>query len=194
MLSRITILWIVYSTVVGFVLGASLFSSTTPLRQSNVTPSVNGGAKNVVSEITAPNSADDKIADYTWWLAAFTCALVVVSAVQINFLIRTDETARISANAAQKSADLAERALVTSRRAWLSIDDFKIISPTELTEQGARIRVKFTVKNLGDTPATRFWFNATHWLHALGEPYMAARDQFIATMRKQVTIGLPGPP
>jgi len=58
-------------------------------------------------KIAMPNSAEDRIADYTWWLSAFTLALVVVSAVQIRFLIRADKTARIAAEAAVKSASAA---------------------------------------------------------------------------------------
>jgi len=57
--------------------------------------------------ITPPESAEERIADYTWWLSCFTLALVVISTFQISFLIRADKTARITADAAKLSAEAA---------------------------------------------------------------------------------------
>ena len=51
-----------------------------------------------------PESADERIADYTWWLAAFTASLVAVSLFQGWFLIRADTTARTAADAALATA------------------------------------------------------------------------------------------
>lgn len=54
----------------------------------------------------------DPIAAYTGALAVFSGALVLVSAVQIYFLNRSDKTARLTAEAAKRSADafaIAER-------------------------------------------------------------------------------------
>lgn len=47
-------------------------------------------------------SPEQRLADYTLWLERFTAALVIVSAVQILFLIRSDSTARTAANAAKE--------------------------------------------------------------------------------------------
>jgi hypothetical protein len=107
MLNRTAILWIVYAAIIGFVGGASLFSPQTPPAQQHAVSSSNKATKPNGANLTSPKSADDRIADSTWWVAAFTCALVVISAVQINFLLRADQTARISADAAKRSADAA---------------------------------------------------------------------------------------
>jgi ABC-type Fe3+ transport system permease subunit len=58
-------------------------------------------------------SSNDKITNYTWWLAVLTGALAVVSAIQIGFLIRADNTSRIIANATKAGTD----ALPTMERA-----------------------------------------------------------------------------
>jgi hypothetical protein len=65
-----------------------------------------------------PESADERIAEYTEWLAFFTAALVVVSTVQIGFLIRADKIAA-------KGADVAERALVEVERPYLFVFGIK---------------------------------------------------------------------
>jgi hypothetical protein len=62
---------------------------------------------------------DERIADYTGWLAALTGALVCASLVQGYFLLRSDTTARMTAKAAAKSADVAEAALTVAERPYL---------------------------------------------------------------------------
>src|ERR1700719_4185712 len=47
---------------------------------------------------------NQRLAEYTWWLAAFTAGLAIVGSAQIAFLFRADKTARISADAAQAAA------------------------------------------------------------------------------------------
>jgi len=95
--------------------------------------------------------------------------------------------------AARHSAAMAGHALVAGRRAWLSIDNLKIIHPTEITEAGARIRVSFTLKNFGQTPAIGVWLNAAHWFYSGPETYVSASEKFIAGMRNVVAAGIFGP-
>ena len=59
------------------------------------------GLADGTGQAVRPESADERIADYTEWLAFFTAALVVVSTVQIGFLIRADKTAKTAADAAR---------------------------------------------------------------------------------------------
>jgi hypothetical protein len=59
--------------------------------------------------VAAPELAEDRIADYTWWLSAFTLALVVISVSQIFFLTRADKTARTAAEAAKAGLIAAAR-------------------------------------------------------------------------------------
>ena len=61
--------------------------------------------KSDAPNIVSPKSAEDRIADYTWWLSAFTLGLAVVSSFQIYFLIRADKTARLMAQTAQRQTE-----------------------------------------------------------------------------------------
>lgn len=126
MLSRTAVLWIVYAAIIGFVLGASLFAPPMPPTNNKIIDQSNPSPEHGSSQGTFVKSADEKIADYTWYVAAFTCALVVISAIQIHFLLRSDETARIAANAAKRSADAAiaiELPLIRARIGQLGYSD-----------------------------------------------------------------------
>ena len=78
-------------------------------------------AGNKAENRSPPISAEDRIADYTEYLAAFTFLLAVVSSVQIWFLIRADKTARFTADAAKLSANVAERALEQTSAPYLDV-------------------------------------------------------------------------
>jgi hypothetical protein len=52
-------------------------------------------------------STDERIAEYTWWLAVLTGGLVFVAVGQGVFIARSDKTARIAATAADLSARAA---------------------------------------------------------------------------------------
>jgi hypothetical protein len=96
-----------YEIAFGFLVGAlasSIFWTAllSPLQPPYSTENQQG-TKGTYKE-AAKVSADDRIADYTEWLAVLTGGRVIVAAIQIGFLIRTDKTARISADAAKQSA------------------------------------------------------------------------------------------
>lgn len=96
-------------------------------------------------------SAEDRVADYTMWLTIFTAVLAAVSIVQICFLLRSDKTARISSEAAKKSAEIAEAALVAGTRAIVSVSG--LTSFWELGAEGTlnwRFRPQW--RNAGKTP------------------------------------------
>jgi hypothetical protein len=108
------------------------------------------------------SAADERIAAYTWWLAAFTCALVVVSAVQIRFLIRTDKTARITAEASGLNARtatavelpivfLSKIELFQADRLVIQGDPF--IKLVEAVIPPKECRLALTFRNYGRTPA-----------------------------------------
>lgn len=65
------------------------------------------GSADKPQKIVRQEPADERVADYTEYLAILTGALVLVSAIQIAFLIRSDKTARIAAESAKISADAA---------------------------------------------------------------------------------------
>jgi hypothetical protein len=106
---------------------------------------------------------------YTELLAWFTLGLVgvgigqaVMFFVQLRYMRRGMRDAEQAACAALKSAQaaetqarIAERALVASERAWVSVD-VRINSDLTFDSQGsARIGFSFTLNNVGRSPATR---------------------------------------
>jgi len=101
-------------------------------------------------EKVSASGAEQEIAYYTYLLAFFTAALVVVSAFQIYFLRRADETARITAEAAKESADalpLIERAYI-----YAKVEMSGPMVRSVLGHQIIHFRIRFT--NHGRTPAT----------------------------------------
>jgi hypothetical protein len=78
-----------------------------------------GDKLNAPAEVVRP---DERIADYTFWLMAFTGILGVVSIVQFYFLVRSDQTTRKIANASilqAKAAVGAELPILVAERAFV---------------------------------------------------------------------------
>jgi hypothetical protein len=96
-----------------------------------------------------PEKPDDRIAEYTLWLAILTGGLVLVSAAQGYFLLRADRTARISAEAAQAQ---------THNFTKLERPYIFVFNPEGLDLESNREDpfhfVKYQVANYGKTPAT----------------------------------------
>jgi hypothetical protein len=86
-----------------FWVGVFVWQSSRPPNHASAASQTCEGTKNECAKATT----DERIADYTWWLAVLTAALVTVSAGQGFFLLRADRTARIAANAADLSARAA---------------------------------------------------------------------------------------
>jgi hypothetical protein len=101
--------------------GQSLHSATPYQKHNRAAEEPKNGGPKV--------GADERIADYTWWLAILTGALVAVSLGQGFFLLRSDETARMAAAAALKSADTAEKDLLASHRPLITISNLKLRQP-----------------------------------------------------------------
>ncbi|VTZ22462.1 hypothetical protein MPC1_1230001 [Methylocella tundrae] len=86
---------------------------------------------------------DDPVAFFTFVLSCFTLALVIVSAIQIRFLIRGDKTARITAEAADLSAQAA-----------IGIELPRLFSSVKVNRVNDSLwSVVISVTNYGRTPA-----------------------------------------
>jgi len=110
--------WLATLTISGMIIAGLLWFELTPQKPTSQAPQAGQErAENHGANIARPETADDRIARYTWWLAAFTAALVTVSAIQIFFLIRADKTARRSADAALASTTVLPRI----ERAYVSV-------------------------------------------------------------------------
>jgi hypothetical protein len=103
------------------------------------------------AQISPLEDANDRIADYTGWLALLTGGLVVVSFIQIRYLIRADRNAVRSADAAMLA--------IGSDRAWMTFDDLSITGATDSSLNGVPFKnaVVFGVRwrNRGRSPALK---------------------------------------
>ncbi len=73
------------------------------------------------NNVSLSDNAEDAIAQYTLLLSVFTGLLAFFALIQIYFLIENQRTSTEAANAAKKSAQIAERALIAGQRAFVSV-------------------------------------------------------------------------
>lgn len=107
----------------------------------------------------AQNSANDLLAQYTFWLFLATAALAAASCLQLWFLIRTDKTARISADAARQSAVAAQESVrLASETAQMELRAYVYIDALEIRNFGTEkpLEAWLMLKNSGNTPAFDF--------------------------------------
>lgn len=113
------------------------------------------------TNVTSPQDLNDRLARYTLWLAIFTCALVLVSATQIGFLYRSDQSTRIAAEAAKKSAEAAQLSANASVRVDLpALNVENITTAFTIDDFGGDYKkwldyliLKVSIKNYGRSPA-----------------------------------------
>lgn len=87
-----------------------------------------------------------------WTMVGITGAATVAAIISLAFLKETLEANKISADAARKSVELADRSLSAVDRPWLSVR-FEIGSDLKFSSEGGRITIVFAVKNIGKSPA-----------------------------------------
>ena len=102
----------------------------------------------------------DPIAMFTFWLMLFTAVLSIVGVIQLKLLSRAEAIARYtaqaaseSANAAKQATEIAERTLVSGNRAWIKVD-VQPAGPISYNINGANFTFRFTLTNIGRSPAT----------------------------------------
>jgi hypothetical protein len=102
----------------------------------------------ITTNMTAhAEAADEKVARYTWWLAVLTAVLVIVSGWQGFFLIRADQTARMSAEAAQAQT----RNFTKLERPYIYIFNAEGLFHDNEREDPFHF-LKYAVANYGKTP------------------------------------------
>jgi hypothetical protein len=108
--------------------------------------------------VSVLEKTDERIADYTEWLAILTGALAAVSLLQIFFLIRAENLTRHSvdatnalAGAATKQANIAEATLISRERPYLFVFVEKFFKKRD--DPFNSRYVEFSVTNHGSMPA-----------------------------------------
>jgi hypothetical protein len=135
----------------GFLFASSIFPPNANLETA---------AQEHSKQETSKASTDERIADYTWWLAVLTGGLVFVASGQGVFIARSDKTARIAANAAKRAADATSASVDLARdtakrqlRAYVTVNGvIRTKNPGDLSGEGFAVLVD--IKNSGQTPAS----------------------------------------
>jgi hypothetical protein len=140
-------------TVAIFAMGMVFASSVFP---PNAKPE--SATQEYSKQESSKSSTDEKIADYTWWLAVLTGGLVFVAVGQGVFIARSDKTARMTANAAIFSARAAvsmQLPIIVVKTAELvaaSLDRVTRLAHHHIPPQSCALdTLKF--RNVGLTPA-----------------------------------------
>lgn len=93
-----------------------------------------------------------KLANYTLALAKLTGLLVLIGIGQGAFLFYANRTASANAQAAKKAADVAEEALVASRRPWITFTPW-VLKQIEERNGESFCTIRIDAKNVGESPA-----------------------------------------
>jgi len=86
----------------------------------------------------------------SWAIVYVTIAYVVIAFFQLRSIGHQADIAEVSAAAAKKSADIAERSLSVSERPWISAQDWQLQKPED--PDGILV-LQFNLRNFGKSPA-----------------------------------------
>jgi hypothetical protein len=138
-------------------------SPTASPSAGNNTPQSTTSAPQATPQTTnQPTKASGPVESAQWWfnlfLVVFTFGLVVVGALQVWLLAGSLVETRKAADAAKKSADVAEETLRAGRRPWVVRLSMDFRSPAPLERP---VTVDLVMKNYGGEPAinTRITLN-----------------------------------
>jgi hypothetical protein len=126
-------------------------------------------SRQTIDESTTSGLAEQKIAEYTWWLSVFTAFLAVASFVEIGFLIvaakTANETAKatnVLAKAAAEQRDVMREQMAATKamqRAYIAVDGLGVnpfVPRDGISSTGI---VHISIKNAGNVPARKVrWF------------------------------------
>jgi hypothetical protein len=141
--------------------------------------------------------AEERLADYTLWLDwatfglfASTVGLWIVtwrsSVSQSKGTQRSLAIASRAADAAHKSADVAERALRDLERPYVVVKDVRVVNILEIPgREQTRIALEIDISNLGRTPAIINQINIEIWPH---QPNAPRRKPFSENSRSDATV------
>jgi hypothetical protein len=141
-----------------FWVGVFVWQSSQPPDRANPTSEDRKGSKAECAKV----NVDEKLANYTWWLAVLTGGLVLTAVYQGYFLLRADRTARIAAESAKQSADAAiaiESARLLcfpqSHNYWEAVGQYANRWPNspQMGPLQNTVEARLAFKNYGKTPA-----------------------------------------
>lgn len=113
--------------VIGLIVMYSLQPSEEPKDQQHTKEHQAASNESEGGKSFWQRTTEDPVALFTFWVAIFTFALAAVAVGQYMLLVRAEYTSTQAANAARKSAEIAERALIAGQRAFVSVTSFKTV-------------------------------------------------------------------
>jgi hypothetical protein len=112
-------------------------------------------------------------------------AAVWISVWAVILLRQTLKATHDAVEQAQAANEIARENIVAGRRAWLTIEDVRLINPTQITEEGVGWVIEAKIKNIGPTPATSMWINFHYFYLAEGqEPMQKVEARFKDGLKK----------
>jgi hypothetical protein len=130
-----------------------------PIQHPTINQTCHCSANNGTPIVAVENGAEERIARYTGWLTGATIALAIVAAFQLFLIIKGDKITRMAAEAAKRSADVSEKALidVESPALYPVINDGHALWAAlhEIKHSGQSMNImpiKIAIKNFGRTP------------------------------------------
>jgi hypothetical protein len=123
------------------------------------------------------------IADFTAVLAFSTICLWLVT---WRASVRQSRDMEASIGVGEAANRLNREIAIASRRAWVTIEDVKLIHPTKFAEDGILFRVQLTTRNLGQTPATNVEVALeSYFAENKLENFLDVQQRFMARLRAQ---------
>jgi hypothetical protein len=100
----------------------------------------------------------------SWWVFYGQLGEMKATGEQTNKLIEANITL---ADTAKKSVEIGEKALVAANRPWIKID-LQVAGPIIYNVNGANIKLKYGLRNIGHSPATNVWIDTNIFASAIG--------------------------
>jgi hypothetical protein len=140
--------------------------------------------------IAVATPAWDHFGDPNWVIADFTAVLafstICLWAITWRASIRQSRDMEASIGVGEAANRLNREIAIASRRAWVTIEDVKLIHPTKFAEDGIVFRVQLTTRNLGQTPATNVEVVLESYFDENKlENFVDVQQRFIARLRAQ---------
>lgn len=122
-------------------------------------------------------------------LALATIGALIVYIFILSSMVGQQEEMRKAATAAQQAADVAERTLIATQRAWISVEA-SVGAPLVFDQNGASTSIAFRIKNVGNSPATHITPHVRLGVLKEGGPYPLEEQTRGCSEVRQGPIGL----
>lgn len=179
-----------FVAIIGLILIYSFQPSHHPSEQQNTAAKPSPNKETKEGESFWQRIIRDPIAPFTLFLSIATLLLALAAFIQIGFLMRSENIAKNAADAAKKSAEIAEKTLIATQRPWVSVH-MAIASGLQFSANEARITIRFNVKNVGNSPAIAIGIHPLIYLQTLKRDMMEEQKKVCGKLETTIDISKP---